>query len=315
MKPLRVLVSLITDDNDFQLEQAAAARETAKRLGIEVEVLFAENDSITQSQQLLKAIQAAPQNRPDAIAVEPVSGTALPQVARAAISAGVAWAVVNRTASYISDLRLNYKVPIFSVSKDHKEIGRIQGRQIAALLPNGGSILCITGTSESSAAQDRTIGMNETKPENIQITTLKGQWTEASATRVVISWLRLTTSQKAKIDLVAGQNDVMALGARRAFEQQQTSEMDRKRWLSVPYIGIDGVARTGQAWVRSGLLAATIITPPNTPEALEMLHQVLRQGIQRPQVAPAPSISFPSIEVLAASRAPHPATSPTSHRA
>jgi len=302
MKPLRILVSLITEDNDYQLEQAAAARDAAKRLGLEVEIVFAENDSITQSQQLLKAIQSPPQNRPDAIALEPVSGTALPQVARAAVSAGIAWAVVNRAAPYISELRLNCKVPVFNVSRDHKEIGRIQGRQIAALLPKGGSVLYITGTSESSAAQHRIVGMNETKPDNTQITTLKGQWTEASANKAVTSWLRLTTSQRARIDLIAGQNDLMALGARRAFEQQQTSESDRKRWLSVPYIGIDGVPRTGQAWVRSGLLTATIICPPDTQEALEMFYQAMRQGVQRPQVASAPCISFPEIEVLAASR-------------
>jgi ribose transport system substrate-binding protein len=310
MKPLRVLLSLTTEDNDWQLEQAAAARDAAKRLGLEVEIVFAENDSITQSQQLLKAIQAAPQNRPDAIALEPVGATALPQVARAAVSAGIAWAVMNRTADYISDLRLNYKVPILSVTKDQKEIGRTQGRQIAALLPKGGSILLIMGPAENSATQLRTAGMNETKPENVQITLLKGQWTEASAIKVVTNWLRLSTSQKARVDLVAGQNDVMALGARRAFEQQQTSEMDRKRWLSVPYIGIDGVPRTGQAWVRSGLLTATVVSPPNAQEALEMLHQALRQGVQRPQVAPTPSSSFPSLEILAASRraaAPAPA--------
>jgi len=302
MKPLRILVSLMTEDNDWQLEQAAAAREAGKRLGMEVEVVFAENDSITQSQQLLKAIQAAPQDRPDAIALEPVGGTALPQVARAAVSVGIGWGVINRSAPYLSELRLNYKVPVLNANKDHKEIGRIQGRQIAALLPKGGSVLLIQGTAESSAAQQRTVGMNETKPENVQITLLKGQWTEASAHRVVTSWLRLTTSQKARIDLVAGQNDVMALGARRAFEQQQTSEMDRKRWLSVPYIGIDGVPRTGQAWVRSGLLTATVVCPPNTNEMLEMFHQALRQGVQRPQVSSSPSTSFPSLDVLAASR-------------
>jgi len=303
MKPLRVVVSLMTDDNDYQLEQATAAREAAKRLGMELEVLFAENDSITQSQQLLKAIQLAPQNRPDAIALEPVSGTALPQVARAAVSAGIAWAVVNRAAPYLSDLRLNYKTPIFNISKDHKEIGRLQGRQIAALLPKGGAILCITGTAESSAAQQRVAGLNEAKPENVQVSWLKGQWTEASATRAVTSWLRLITSQKARIDLVAAQNDVMALGARRAFEQQQTSEMDRKRWLSIPYLGIDGVPRTGQAWVRSGLLTATVVCPPCMQDALEMFDQALRKGIQRPQISPVPATSFPAIEILAASRA------------
>jgi ABC-type sugar transport system substrate-binding protein len=39
MKRLRVVVSLITQDNDFQVEQAAAAEDAASRLGVEVEIV------------------------------------------------------------------------------------------------------------------------------------------------------------------------------------------------------------------------------------------------------------------------------------
>ena len=45
MKKLRVVVSLITDDNDYQREQAAAASEAAVRLDVDVQTLFADNDS------------------------------------------------------------------------------------------------------------------------------------------------------------------------------------------------------------------------------------------------------------------------------
>ena len=37
MKRLRVVVSLVTQDNDYQLEQAASAQEAAARLGVEVD--------------------------------------------------------------------------------------------------------------------------------------------------------------------------------------------------------------------------------------------------------------------------------------
>jgi ribose transport system substrate-binding protein len=40
------------------------------------------------------------------------------------------------------------------------------------LLPRGGSILYIEGPAQSSSAQKRTAGMLETKPSNIQISTL-----------------------------------------------------------------------------------------------------------------------------------------------
>src|ERR1700720_785354 len=128
MKKLRFLVSLTTRDNDYQLEQAAAAQEAARRLGADLEILYADNDAITQSTQILKAIQVAPELRPDAIVFEPVGATALPQVARTAVGAGICWAVLNRDASYVPELRKTSKVPIFTVTSDHVEIGRIQGQ-------------------------------------------------------------------------------------------------------------------------------------------------------------------------------------------
>jgi len=118
-------------------------------------------------------------------------------------------------------------------------------------------VLYIQGPSENSAAKERTVGMQETKPANIQIIALRGQWTEESAQRAVRSWLKLTTSQKTAVDLVASQDDSMAIGARKAFEEL-TNEVDRERWLKLPFTGCDGLPKTGQAWVRSGLLAATV---------------------------------------------------------
>jgi len=169
MKKLRILVSLTTNDNDYQIEQAKSAELMARNLGAEIQLLYANNDAITQSTQILKAIQSAEDERPDAVVFEPVGGTALPQVARAAASAGIGWAVLNRDANYISELRKVSSAPFFGVTSDHLEIGRIQGRQFAALLPHGGSILYIQGPAENPAAKERTVGMQETKPPNIHV--------------------------------------------------------------------------------------------------------------------------------------------------
>src|SRR6202011_4121893 len=110
----------------------------AKEFGATVEIIYADNDAINQSTQILRSIQGAPEDRPNAIVFEPVGGTALPQVARAAAGAGIGWAVLNRDASYIEELRKTSTAPIFAISSDHVEIGRIQGRQFAALIPRGG---------------------------------------------------------------------------------------------------------------------------------------------------------------------------------
>src|SRR5574340_1416755 len=104
MDKLRFLVSLTTNDNDYQIEQAQSAQEAARKLGVELQIIYADNDAITQSTQLLKAIQSSESERPTAIVFEPVGGTALPQVARAAAAAGIGWAVLNWEAKYVSEL-------------------------------------------------------------------------------------------------------------------------------------------------------------------------------------------------------------------
>jgi ribose transport system substrate-binding protein len=297
MRKLKFLVSLTTNDNDYQIEQGRAAEQAARKLNLDLQILYADNDAINQSTQILKVVQSAPEDRPDAIVFEPVGGTALPQVARAAVSSGIGWAVLNRDANYIPELRRSSKAPVFSVSSDHVEIGRIQGRQCAALLPTGGSVLYVQGPTENSAAKERTLGMQEAKPNNIHLTMLKGQWTEESAQRAVRSWLKLTTSQKANIDLVAAQDDSMAIGARKAF-QELHSEVERERWLALPFLGCDGLPNTGQSWVRSGLLTATIFIPPNTGQAIEMLVEGFQNGKIPPERALTTAVSVPPLEVL-----------------
>jgi ribose transport system substrate-binding protein len=297
MKKLTLVLSLTNKDNDYQLEQAAAADEAAKRLGVDLQVLYAENDAIGQSQQLLKLIQSRSQPLPDGIIFEPVGGTALPQVARAAATAGIAWVILNREADYVHDLRRNGHVPAFTVTSNHEEVGRIQGKQLAALLPNGGSVLYIQGPSESLAAKQRTSGMYESKPAEVQVKLMKAQWTESSAYRTVSSWLRLSTSHQTSIDVIAAQDDSMALGARKAFEELPQGQA-RDRWLALPYLGCDGLPNSGQAWVRQGLLTATIYIPANAGKAVDMLTQALRSGSMPPEQTLTVPVSIPAVESL-----------------
>jgi ABC-type sugar transport system substrate-binding protein len=297
MKRLSFLVSLTNDDNDYQQEQAAMAEKAARRMGVDVKVIHANNDALAQSQQLLHYVQDSSVARPDAIVFEPAGGTAFPQVARAAAAAGIGWVVLNHDVDYVLELRRAYKVPVFAISSDHEEVGKIQGLQFGALLPNGGSILYIEGPANSSAAKERTAGMLRTKPANIRVKTMRANWTEDSAYRTVSSWLRLSTSQESHVDLVGAQDDSMAMGARKAFSE--IAENERARWMKIPITGCDGMPKTGQAWVRNGTLAATIFIRPNTDLAIEMLVEAFK-GAAMPERKVTEPESVPALVELAA---------------
>jgi ribose transport system substrate-binding protein len=293
MEKLNVVVALTTRENDYQAEQAVAVSETATRLGIKIQIIYADNDAVNQTQQLIKIIQD-PIQRPAAILVEPV-GTGMPQVAKAAVAAGIGWGIINSDPDYITELRRGGAVPVFSVSTDQSEVGRIQGKQMATLVPEG-NVLYIEGPFNSTATQLRTKGMLSTKPSAVQLKMLKGDWTERSAHNAAKSWLSLGSSRELQIRGVICQNDAMAMGARKAFVD--LTEKDRERWLSIPFTGCDGVTKTGQEWVRRGLLKATIITAPAAGTALEILAKAVSAGSMPTDRTLIPPRSFPPIDEL-----------------
>jgi ribose transport system substrate-binding protein len=295
MEKLNVLVSLITEDNDYQLEQAASAQTTAIKLGANVQIIFANNDAVLQTQQILQFIQN-PEKRPDAILVEPV-GTGMAQVAKAAVAAGIGWVIINAGVDYLPELRRQTKAPVFSVISDHEEIGKIQGQQIGAILGSMGCALLIEGPGVRDVARLRTKGMMATKPPGVVIKALKGDWTQRSGYHAIKSWLGLSTAREMNVGLIACQNDDMANGARQAFEEVSDLK-ERDAWLQLPIIGCDGVPKAGQTWVRKGWLTATVLSPPLVGDAMLMLADAHNGGSQpeeRTLIAPS---SFPALPEL-----------------
>jgi hypothetical protein len=95
--------------------------------------------------------------------------------------------------------------------------------------------------------------MLETKPANISIKILKSaHWTEDAGFQSVGSWLRLSTAHQEQIDVVQAQNDFLALGARRAMEEQTTTEdkksrgaVSRRRWSAKDWAGLGSAGHFG----------------------------------------------------------------------
>lgn len=280
MTTRRVVVSLITAAQEFQVLQARDAEQTGARLDLPVEVLFAENNAVLQIQQLFRCVHQPEEERPLAIVTETVVGEGLERVARNAVAAGIGWVLLNRRVPYLERLRQEKPdLPIAMVGTDQEEVGRIQARQWKALLPRGGTVLCLQGPPDTSVAQERLRGAEDgLRDAGVRLRVLNGDWTEASGEKAVSAWLRLRSTDSLDVDVVGCQNDSMAVGARRAVEQLRPAWASRAR-----YTGCDGLPAGGRRLVDVGLLSATVVTPSNTGPALERIVRWLRAGEMPPR--------------------------------
>ncbi len=260
-------------------------------------MLYADNDAIVQTRQILEAVNTPAPDRPDAVVVEPV-GTGMPGVASSAVGKGVGWVVLNRESDYLAELRRKSAVPVGGIESDSVEIGRIQGRQFAALLPAGGTVLYIEGPGTEVTRQRRS-GVEETLPANIQLKPVRGRWTEDSGFQLLASRLGQPGQQAPNVGIIGCQNDAMAMGARRAVESLADARQ-REQWLKVPFTGVDGVPTSGQLWVQKGLLAATVVTPALTGVALEMVAKSIESGTQIAERTLLKPVSYPPVEQLRA---------------
>jgi ribose transport system substrate-binding protein len=68
--------------------------------------------------------------------------------------------------------------------------------------------------------------------------------------------------------------------------------------MSIPFLGCDGLPGTGQSAVRTGLLAATVIIPPNAGTAVEAVVSAIQSGQQPSLCIYTSPASFPPIESL-----------------
>jgi ribose transport system substrate-binding protein len=275
--------------------QTSAAQATADRLGVALEIVSAQMDAVGQGQQLVSMVQSRT-SRPDGIILEPVTAAGLPRAAEAAVAAGIGWVVSNARVDYIGTLRRIAKAPVFQISQDHMEVGKIQGKQMGAILPAGGSVLYLRGPSMSWWATKRTEGMETMKPKNVEVRSLKVlESTTEGAFKTVSGWMSLTRQRPEGTQLIVSQNADFIAGARKAFE---TAGLDRAKWMAVPCAGV-GVIERSKPLVDQGSLCAAVVTSLTMDRAVELLARAMTNGSQPPEHTFVDAYSYPSLEDLA----------------
>jgi len=282
----RLVVSLTSAEQEYQVLQGEDAREAGRRLGAEVEVLFAEDNAVRQIQQLFAFVHAAEGERPAALLVHTRVPDGLERVARNAARAGVGWLLLNRTAPYLDALRSEHPaLAIAAVSTDHLEIGRIHARQLARLCPDGAHVLYVQGPADAPAAKERLQGLEEAlRGRPFELKVVNGEWTSASAERAIAAWMRLRTAELFEPQVVVCQNDNMARGARKALEAL------KPEWARLPFLGCDGLPEGGRREVDEGRLAGTVVIPSCAGPAVELALAWKRAA----RVPPARTILAPS---------------------
>jgi len=298
----RVFVLLIGNKergevNHFQLLQEETAVSEGRTLGLDVEVAFA--PGFDQLRVLKRRLLDEGAGALDAVVTEPASTSTMDLVLRelqgkASLVILSAWgpAVEASAPAWGSGIALG------TVSTDHLRVGEIQGRQAAALLPGGGRLLCVAGPARSSAAQQRLEGLKSQVGDGVEVHEISaGQWTEPDGIVAFNDWYRVAKAGDPVVHVVAGGNDELALGARRACEALGSAE-HRSALLAAKFLGVDACPTFGRKLVDEGSLTASVVTPANTGLALSHLARFWQDGKPVPlrsftEATPWPPSSVP----------------------
>ena len=286
----RHVVSLTIADQEYQAHQGEDAREAARRCGVDVEVLFADDNAVQQIQQLFRFIHAPGAERPAALLVHTRVPDGLERVARNAAQAGIGWVLLNRTAPYLEPLRSEHPgLAVAAVTTDHLEIGRIHARQLSRLCPEGAHVLYVQGPADAPAARLRLEGLEGAlrgRPYELKV--VNGEWTAASAEKAITAWLRLKTAELFAPRAVVCQNDNMARGTREALARL------RPEWARLPFLGCDGLPNGGRREVDDGRLASTVVMPSCAAPAVELAVRWIRTGTVPPAETVLAPVPYPA---------------------
>ena len=283
----------------FQLLQEQEAASEAMKAKFVAEIVFAPGfDHLRVIRKRLTDPGATPI---DAVIVEPASvastGLILKELkGRSGLVLMNAW--TPEVEVYAADWGTTH--PFGTVSTDHTRLGKIQGQQVAALLPRGGQVLCVTGPQRSSAAVERLQGMKSgLSPEVVVYDTESGQWTQSDAIVAFDSWYSLYKTRAIKIDVIAAQSDELAIGVRNAC-RAVANATHREMLLKARLLGVDGCPDFGRQLVDSGELTATVVAPANTGEAIRSLRAYWESGRAVPLRAFTEPKAYPAGSVAAA---------------
>jgi len=235
---LKIGISM-SEDTQFLTNVRKAAEKRADELGVE---LIA-NSGQGQVEKQINDMEAFITMGVDAIVFNPLDRDAMNEVVDKVKAAGIPLVEVNTFTS--ND---NYDVYVGSPEED---AGRIQGEWIAKNLGESGGVAIMYGQMGHSGQIGRYEGLKTSLLDKYPgwkvVVDKTGEWKREMGQSMMEDWLQ---SYKGKINVVASQNDEMAMGAIAALEE--AGMLDQ-----IKVLGIDA-SPDAIKLVREGKMALTV---------------------------------------------------------
>jgi galactofuranose transport system substrate-binding protein len=254
-KDLTVCYPQLGAESDWRTANTASLKETAQQLGIK-QLVF--SDAQQKQENQIAAVRACIQQKVDVIALPPVVEDGWDAVLTEAKNAKIPVIIVDRSVSADKALYNSH------IGSDMVLEGERAAAEFNKMMPNGGAILELSGTTGSGAAVGRAKGLRNKLNSNIKIIDSQtGNFTRAEAVPVMQAFLK---KYKAGSDFqgVFIHNDDMGIGAIEAMKAAGVKPGDLK------LVSVDGTRGGFQAMVDGWFQADVECNPLLGPQVLDM---------------------------------------------
>ena len=240
--------------NDIWRTKLNDELEMAARIsGVQIRFVSADDNSLRQMEQIREFVREGV----DLLVVSPNQTSTITSAVEEAFDAGIPVILFDRKID--SD-----KYTAF-IGADNVEIGRMMGQFMAAFLEGKGQVVEIQGLAGSSPADDRHKGFMEALSEHPGMKLLAapyGNWLEEDGYEAMLELME----EGIRPDAVFGQNDRMAMGARRALGEP----------ADIPFFGVDALPDAGLQQVIDGVLTASYLYPTRGELVMELALNILQ---------------------------------------
>ncbi|WP_396277186.1 substrate-binding domain-containing protein [Glutamicibacter creatinolyticus] len=236
----KATLAVSTLNNPFFVDLRDGAEEEAGKLGLELNVVDAQNDSATQANQLATA------------ATDGSAGVIINAVDSEAASAALAPVVSANLPIVAVDRSVGETQVASFVASDNVAGGEQAAKALAAELGGEGKIIVLEGVPGASSTNERGEGFDKGLSQFPQIEVVSSQPANYDRAKALDVATNLLQGNPDVVGVLA-MNDEMALGAIQA--------LGAKAGKDVKVVGFDGT-EDGFAAVQDGTLLATIAQNP-----------------------------------------------------